>query len=202
MDGRTRDCCIYPSEEFNQLEATNANSRVRQWRGKGLLHLSIRRVWSTWFSEWQWCSWKLWKTGEDWEAISWSMLRGRCLCHLTATNIIAARKDYSHLSKAKERWYLFTKLEENSSEMLDETIPQDSKQFQMNYFIARRDLQHCLVKYPFFNFTENFDKNAQKNLFRWSHTSHGNKGKKGWILRRNLQLYGLKGMIILSGIKC
>ena len=50
-----------------------------------------------------------------------------CLRHLTATDVITSRKNYSHLSKAKQRKYLFTKLKENSSKMLDETNSQDIK---------------------------------------------------------------------------
>ena len=66
----------------------------------------------------------------------------RCLCHLTAADVITTRKEYSHLSRAEKRRYLFTKLKENSSEMLDETISQDSimKRFETNYFIAGKEI--------------------------------------------------------------
>ena len=70
------------------------------------------------------------------------------------------------LKLSKDDICLQKKLEENSSEMLDETISQDSKRFQTKYFIAGKEICSLAWSKIFFNITENFDKNAKKNLYR------------------------------------
>ena len=99
-----------------------------------------------------------------------------CLRHLTATDVITSRKNYSHLSKAEQRKYLFTKLKENSSEMLDETNSQDIKRFETNYFIAGKEI--CSVAWSkIFSISLRTLTRMLRKICS-GETAHGNQGKR------------------------